>query len=696
MRRPFGIQIVRCTLIMAAIGVAASSGIAAGAQGYFPESVASGDPTPGSVVLWTRVDDPARSGDDLAVTLEVATDSEFSDIVLSRMVTAGAEYDHCIKVLADGLEAATTYFYRFSYDAATGTELSPMGRTRTAPDPEADVPVKFAVVYGQDFAGRYYNAYAKLIRDHPDDLDFVVHLGDYVYETTADPSFQAPTAGREVVFQDTAGAIALGDPANPYYAAASLANYRTLYRTFRSDPMLQRVHELYPMVVIWDDHEYSNDCHGDVATYFNGREDEADPVRRRHAEQAFFEYIPIAAGLGADGTLDITADDLYPNSRIYRELRFGKNLDLVLTDYRTFRPDHLIPENGFPGTIVVDQETLQQMLGSAAFEAVAPRLDPYVNIERLGLTILKQTAILIAAQAYQMENPALDPTQALGTAMMVVRGEVSATYINLLFQAAGLPAPFSEAQMATFPHGVSYLFLGKRDLYGSTGSRYIVMHDAYRLLAGALYAASQGQSENALGADQEAWIWGALDASPATWNVLASSVSMAPMVLDLTNPAIDAMLPPEMPDVFRTRIMINADQWDGFPNKRSEITGRLASPGNTVIISGDIHGSFVTDHGGVYEFTGPAISSETLNDMVLGAVSGDPILGSVPGLDQLVANLALLLHISAQNDDVSPSDLAFVNSSTNGYAIMEAKSDELDATYFGARKPLTAAVTARR
>jgi len=626
--------------------------------------------------------DPERPEADLDVTLEVATDAELTNIVITRELVAQAKYDHCIKYWTWGLAPATTYYYRFSYDPGTGTVYSRTGRTKTAPSPDADVPVRFAVVYGQDYVGRYYNSYAQLLADHPDDLDFVVHIGDYVYETTGDPSFQNPNENRKIEFEDTAGAIPLGDPNDPYYAAASLSNYRTLYRTYRNDPILQEVHAMYPMVVIWDDHEYSNDCWGDVATYFNGRKDEADPDRRRHAEQAFMEWIPTVVGLNSQGILDIGPDELYPSSQIFRNTRYGQNLDLLLTDYRTYRPDHLIPEGAFPGAIAVDEPTARQLLGDAAWEAVRDKLDPYVDMRTLGLDILRETATLIAAQAYLQADPELDQGAAIAKAQAAMSGQVSATYVNLLFGAAGLPAPFDATAMSTMARGVSYLFLGKTSLYSSMGSRYMVMYDPYQLLAGAMFVASGGASENAFGTEQMGWITGRLSISPAQWKILASSVSMAPMVLDFTNPSIAPMLPEELPDALKTRVTINVDQWDGFPNMREMVLGLLRSAGKTAVLSGDIHASFVADHRGVFEFTTPAISSESLEGMVQEAIASDPILGQLPGMEDLLAQLAPMLQISAADDTHFPqADLDYAETKSNGYAVFDVSADALRATY---------------
>ena len=123
---------------------------------------------------------------------------------------------------------------------------------------------------------------------------FVVHLGDYIYETTGDPSFQTPDESRKILFRNLSAAIQLqANSGAIFHAARSLDNYRDLYRTYRSDPALRALHESFPMIVTWDDHEFSNDCWGSHATYLNGREDENDVERRKAANQAWFEYQPV-------------------------------------------------------------------------------------------------------------------------------------------------------------------------------------------------------------------------------------------------------------------------------------------------------------------------------------------------------------------------------------------------------------------
>jgi alkaline phosphatase D len=255
------------------------------------------------VILWTRVQDEDK-GAGLMLTLELASDEAFFNVIGSQTVVATAEHDHVIKLRVSGLAPATTYFYRFIYERTSEERYaSRVGRTRTAPADDADVRVKVAFVSCQDFIGRYYNAYAKLL-EVGDDVDVLVHLGDYIYETTGDPEFQAEAGERVVTFTDTAGAITFEDGEGnvSHYAAQSLDNYRDLYKQYRSDPFLQRVHERFPFVVIWDDHEFSDDCWADNATYFDGKIDENGQTdRRKNAEQAHFEYMPTELGLSSDG-----------------------------------------------------------------------------------------------------------------------------------------------------------------------------------------------------------------------------------------------------------------------------------------------------------------------------------------------------------------------------------------------------------
>jgi alkaline phosphatase D len=651
---------------------------------YFPQSVASGDPRPTSVVLWTRIDNPEMPD---AIRVDVATDEVFTDVVFTRDLTASADNDWCLKVLATGLMPYTTYYYRFVYGSGAAMVYSPVGRTKTAPTPDMDVPARFAVVYCQDYTGRYYNSYAKLLADYDEEIDFVVHLGDYIYETTGGSTDDPEESDRTIVFEDLEGAIPIGSPDEPRLAAGSLANYRTIYKTYRSDPMLRKVHERWPMMVIWDDHEFSNDHWGATATYTNGRSDEYNPDRRRNAEQAFFEWIPIEVGIGDEGTLEIDASILYPNTRIYRDFIYGSNLHLVLPDSRTYRPDHLVPEDAFPGTIAIDQEDLITVLSFVGldFAEVRDQFDPYIDMDLIGsaLPIFKQTTALIVAGYYQLYNPALDTFSAVRVAEEALEGNVSATFINLLWAQAGLAPPLNPDVLAFLPRGVSYLLVNKTAPYSSLGSRTFVAHDTFNLLAIHRYLETGGAAQEVYGGEQTAWIQGTMLMSPAKWKVLGQSTIMTPLVIDFTNPLIAAMLPPDFPDMFRIRLGITVEDFNGFPQKRLEMLGLLSVVPDSVVISGDIHSTFVTDHkNGVFEFTPPSVSSATLAAQSAAVAATDPILSQIPGIEFLIAQFDLLFQVSAMDPMVSTSDIVYSNNFAQGFMVMEAMAESLTTTIY--------------
>jgi alkaline phosphatase D len=294
------------------------------------------------------------------------------------------------------------------------------------------------------------------------------------------------------------------------------------------------------------------------------------------------------------------------------------------------------------------------------------------------LPIFKQTASLIAANLYMMENPALDFFTAVRLGEEAMSGNVSATFVNLLYAGGGLAPPFSPEMLAVLPRGISYLIMGKSAVYSSSGSRTQVIKDTFDLYAAAGYLASAGATQEVYGPQQNAWLQGTLLASPATWKVLGHSFMMTPMVIDFTNPLIAALLPPEFPDFLRTKLIVNAEDFNGLPQKTMEVLGLLGLVDNAVVISGDIHATFVTDHqNGIYELTPPAISSSTNGELVMRAVASDPILGQIPGIEEILENYALLLQVSASNPAVSPSNILYANTFSHGYGIIDVTADAL-------------------
>jgi alkaline phosphatase D len=290
--------------------------------GYpFTLGVASGDPAPGGVVLWTRLATeplladggmPARM---VPVDWQVAADPALGQIVRGGTVLAQPAQAHAVHVEVEGLEPARTYWYRFR----AGGELSPVGRTRTLPAPGSSPGrLALAVVSCQHFEHGYYSAYQHLAQE---DLDLVLHLGDYLYET-------APAEGQP--------------RRHTTPAPTDLAGYRLRHALYRTDPDLQAAHAALPFVLTWDDHEVENDYAGDQSERF----DPPAAFRRRRAAayRAYWEHLPLRRRSRPRG----------PAARLYRRLRFGDLAEVSVLDTRQYRDDQPCDGNGVArGQVVV-------------------------------------------------------------------------------------------------------------------------------------------------------------------------------------------------------------------------------------------------------------------------------------------------------------------------------------------------------
>ena len=246
----------RQVLSAAALGAVAVTGAAAtaeGAEAVFRHGIASGDPLPDAIVLWTRVTPNAAAqpgsgrGPRVPVRWEVASDRHFRRTVAQGTTVTGPDRDHTVHVDARGLRPSTTYWYRFE---ALG-QLSPVGRTRTAPSTSTDAPVRFGVVSCANYGWGFFAGYRHLASRH--DLDAVLHLGDYIYEYGPDgplvPGIQPATVR----------------VAEPKRECLSLADYRERHGCYRIDPDLQAFHAAHPIIAVWDDHEVANDTWRDGA-----------------------------------------------------------------------------------------------------------------------------------------------------------------------------------------------------------------------------------------------------------------------------------------------------------------------------------------------------------------------------------------------------------------------------------------------
>jgi alkaline phosphatase D len=241
-----------------------------------------------------------------------------------------------------------------------------------------------------------------------------------------------------------------------------------------------------------------------------------------------------------------------------------------------------------------------------------------------------------------------------------------------MFEGAGLTPLFTPEIEAALPRGVSFLIMGKSAIYSSTGSRTQVIKDTFDLYAAKRYLETGGAAQEVYGAQQNTWLQGTLLSSPAKWKVLEHSFMMTPMVIDFTNPLIAALLPEGFPDFLRTKLIVNNEDFNGLPQKTQEVLGLLDLIDNAVVISGDIHATFVTNHqNGVYEITPPAISSATNGELVARAIASDPILGQIPGIDQIVAQYALLLQVSSLSPEVSPSTILYDNTFSHGFGVID-------------------------
>jgi alkaline phosphatase D len=282
----------------------------------FPQSVASGDPQPRGIVLWTRVNSKiARRGANLArVAYEISESEDFSNPILQGVAETNPSRDYTVKVQLDSrseLEPFTTYYYRFIFQR---TENRP-GRFKTLPAASAELSsLRLGYTSCQDYTNGYYHA-LRFLADEQPELDYVLHLGDYVYETVDEESFQRGQV-RTIKFPDGGT------------RAKSLKDYRYLYKTYKKDPDLQHLHERYATIHIWDDHEFANDCFGIHST--DNEQVRKEAQRREAANRAWAEYIPAGVPYDPDkGPLE--------EIKIYRTFDFGNLAQLVMTDERLYR-----------------------------------------------------------------------------------------------------------------------------------------------------------------------------------------------------------------------------------------------------------------------------------------------------------------------------------------------------------------------
>ena len=366
------------------------------ARELYPHGVASGDPDPSSVILWTRrpFDGAVRQ----VLTVEVAEDPQFRRVVAHAQAPVSPAADWTTRVLVGGLKPARVYWYRFTDAQGNGSRV---GRTITAPKPDDPRPVKFAFVSCQDVNESKLNGYRRMIfedeRAQPEDqLDFVLHLGDFIYEVVQYPEDGKPRFGRNLY---ELARIPDALKASIFHIPSTVEGYRAVWKGYLADPDLQDARARWPFVCIWDNHEFS--WQGWQSILKNPKFEQPGQTIKVAANQVWFENIParVKAPSGSfeefgsvpvkNVKIETFGDDglgLEPNNIaaidrliIYRALRYGRHLDLLLTDERSHRGPNPF-EDASPGELadwgdydgMFPDDLMQVLDGGRAFNGGNP------------------------------------------------------------------------------------------------------------------------------------------------------------------------------------------------------------------------------------------------------------------------------------------------------------------------------------
>src|SRR6476469_9444288 len=320
----------------------------------FPQGVASGDPDSHSVIIWTRrpFDDAKRH----LLTAELAEDEAFNRVVAHVAVPVSAAADWTARALVGGLKPSHTYWYRFTDAGGNGSRI---GRTRTAPAANDPRPINFVFVSCQDVNEGKLNAYRRMIfedeRAQPaDQIGFVLHLGDFIYEVVEYPE-EVKTRYDRTIYE--VARIPDGLKAGNFHIPLTVDGYRAVYKGYLADPDLQDARARWPFVAMWDNHEFS--WQGWQSIVKAGPFEQPGQSVKVAANQAWFEYLPARVtqrggflerfdppsvknvpikefdsdGLGMEPN-NLTAIN---SLKGYRALRYGQHLDLLITDQRSYR-----------------------------------------------------------------------------------------------------------------------------------------------------------------------------------------------------------------------------------------------------------------------------------------------------------------------------------------------------------------------
>lgn len=303
----------------------------------FYHGVASGDPMHDKVIIWTRVTpDSSQINQSIVVNWQMALDTGMTTVVKSGVALTDSSMDFTVKIDVTGLNPNTFYFYEFK----ANNKYSPRGRTKTTPLGSAD-SLRFALVSCANFEAGLFNAYASLLQRS--DFDAVIALGDYIYE-----------------YQN--GGYAFNTTVNrnwqPSNEILSIADYRMRYSSYRLDDDLQRLHQQFPFIIVYDDHEFANDAWKNGAQNHTAGTEGPWNSRKLSAQKAFFEWLPIR---------QTSSTNPY---QIYRNIKYGNRVELLMLDTRVEGRDL---QAGTSGATVTS--STRQLLGTNQYSWLTNKLD---------------------------------------------------------------------------------------------------------------------------------------------------------------------------------------------------------------------------------------------------------------------------------------------------------------------------------
>ncbi len=471
----------------------------------FNHGVASGDPLADRVILWTRVTPQSAGSQQFKVNWVVARDEQIRDIVAQGEVTTSAVKDYTVKVDVDKLAPNTVYYYQF----VVGNQISRRGKTKTLPVGNVN-QVKIAVFSCANYPAGFFHVYADAAKRN--DLDVLIHLGDYIYEyarTTTDAQ------GNTIPSYASANAAAINREVMPETEAFTLNSYRTRYAQYKTDPDLQDLHAIAPMIAVWDDHELANDTYEDGADNHQPNKEGSWDARKLAAVTAYHEWMPIRTNTEAQ-------------SIIYRSFEFGDLLSLNMLDTRVIGRDKQLNYVDY----IKPNSVLGFSIDATAFRAASNDS----NRELLGLT---QSNWLVN----QMQKSTAK-WQILGQQILMGRMDIPAPvilnladprlglnidkYLALVNKAQTRPQDLNDADKANLAQPAIPYNIDAWDGYGSARQRVLTAAKSYNKNLVVLAGDSHNAWANNLVTD---------DGTPAGVEFATSSVSSPGFEEYIPNPA---------------------------------------------------------------------------------------------------------------------------------------------------------------